>query len=253
MNKYIRGTPEQPGLVQATDLNTKIGLKTGSGSTFIVQSNSFIIQKYMERPLLFEGRKFDIRVWVLLTQDLRVYFFKQGYVRTSSMVYSVKENDYNDLLIHLTNNAVQKYDKNYCKYEPGNQLSFKVLRGMIEKAGKNFDEFMTMMKNIIKITMLAVRRRINRMERVSCFEVFGYDFMVDEVDCKPWLIEVNTNPCLEESSPLLEQLLPRMIDDAFELTLDKMFPSTKNSYSYVVENEENNENMWNLLVDLKKA
>lgn len=91
------------------------------------------------------------------------------------------------------------------------------------------------------------------MERVSCFEVFGYDFMVDEVDCKPWLIEVNTNPCLEESSPLLEQLLPRMIDDAFELTLDKMFPSTKNSYSYVVENEENNENMWNLLVDLKKV
>lgn len=41
---------------------------------------------------------------------------------------------------------------------------------------------------------------------------------------KPWLIEVNTNPDLEESSKLLKQLLPRMIDDAFKLTLDVVFP-----------------------------
>lgn len=26
-----------------------------------------------------------------------------------------------------------------------------------------------------------------------------------------WLIEANTNPCLEESSPLLKILIPRMI------------------------------------------
>jgi hypothetical protein len=85
------------------------------------------------------------------------------------MAYSAKEGDYNDLRIHLTNNAVQKHDQNYCKYEPGNQLSFKVLRGVIEKQNKSFDEFLTRMKELIKISMLAVRRRINRMERVSCF------------------------------------------------------------------------------------
>jgi hypothetical protein len=49
------------------------------------------------------------------------------------------------------------------------------------------------------------------------------------IDCqlKPWLIEVNTNPCLEESSALLKQLVPRMIDDAFKLTLDIVYPSLK--------------------------
>jgi D-alanine-D-alanine ligase-like ATP-grasp enzyme len=52
------------------------------------------------------------------------------------------------------------------------------------------------MKNIIKLSALSIRRRINRMERDFCFEIFGYDFMVDEIDCKPWLIEVNTNPCI---------------------------------------------------------
>jgi len=42
-----------------------------------------------------------------------------------------------------------------------------------------------------------------------------------ELNC--WLIEVNTNPCIEESSKLLEQLIPRMIDDLFKLTIDKVF------------------------------
>ena len=52
-----------------------------------------------------------------------------------------------------------------------------------------------------------------------------------------WLIEVNTNPCLEESSPLLQKLIPRMlsndsknkysIDDGFRLTIDKIFPPPK--------------------------
>ena len=50
--------------------------------------------------------------------------------------------------------------------------------------------------------------------------------MVDS-ELKPWLIEVNTNPCLEESSPLLEQLIPRLLDDAFKLTLDQVYPALK--------------------------
>ena len=54
-------------------------------------------------------------------------------------------------------------------------------------------------------------------------EIFGYDFMVD-AELRPWLIEVNTNPCLEESNALLRQLVPRMLDDAFKLTIDLMFP-----------------------------
>jgi len=66
------------------------------------------------------------------------------------------------------------------------------------------------MKEIIKLTMLSVRKKLNKLERLYCFEIFGYDFMLDESG-KAWLIEVNTNPCIEESSPLLAQLIPRML------------------------------------------
>lgn len=46
-------------------------------------------------------------------------------------------------------------------------------------------------------------------------------------DLNTWLIEANTNPCLEESSKLLEMLLPRMVDDMMKLTIDKVFSNDK--------------------------
>ena len=38
-----------------------------------------------------------------------------------------------------------------------------------------------------------------------------------------WLIEVNTNPSLDESSSILKAILPRMLDDALKLSVDKEF------------------------------
>lgn len=71
--------------------------------------------------------------------------------------------------------------------------------------------------------MISAKRKLNPNKRKHCFEIFGYDYIIDS-DFNVWLIEVNTNPCIEESSNLLKMLLPRMLDDAFKLTLDRLFP-----------------------------
>ena len=83
---------------------------------------SFIIQKYIERPYLVFNRKFDIRVWVLINQDMEVFFCREGYLRTSAYEYEL--DDCEDKMVHLTNNAVQKNAKEYGRFEDGNQLSF---------------------------------------------------------------------------------------------------------------------------------
>jgi hypothetical protein len=44
----------------------------------------FILQKYIENPLLYRGRKFDLRVWVLLTHEGKVYLYREGYMRLAS-------------------------------------------------------------------------------------------------------------------------------------------------------------------------
>lgn len=134
--------------------------------------------------------------------------------------------------MHLTNNAVQKNCAGYGRFEDGNQLSFKDLQRHIDESfeeGKRVSvqgELVEDMKYLVVKTMESVRTKLNPDLRKGCFEIFGFDFMLD-ADLTVWLIEANTNPCIEESSQLLRVLLPRMLDDAFKLTLDRQFPVSK--------------------------
>ena len=80
------------------------------------------------------------------------------------------------------------------------------------------------MKERIWMVFNSVRNKINFEDRKYCFEIFGFDFILDD-EQEVWLIEVNTNPCIEESSPLLKMYIPRMLDDAFKLSLDILFPN----------------------------
>ena len=60
-----------------------------------------------------------------------------------------------------------------------------------------------------------------------------------------FLIEVNSNPCLELSSNLLRGLIPKMIDDALALTVDKTFPIE--SYE-PIKSSFGEENLWEFII-----
>ena len=165
-------------------------------------------------------------------------------MRTSSEEFNMADDGVFNKFIHLTNNAVQKFSNNYGQQESGNQLSFNDFEQYMKDHNMEGDfrgKILPRMKELVKLSMLSVGKQLNQNDRKHCFEIFGYDFMIDG-EFNPWLIEVNTNPCIEESSPLLGQLIPRMIgifivlikqflflikDDAFKMTLDVIFPKPK--------------------------
>ena len=229
------------------------------------RSTLIVVQKYIERPLLYFGRKFDIRIWVLLTHDFKVYMFNEGHLKCCSVKYDL---DVGDSFSHLTNYSFQKYNNNFGKYEKGNEVSFDDLQYNIEVNYNNKvnfkSEIIPKIKHIIKFVFQSVKTKINGLNRNYTFEIYGFDFMLD-IDFNPFLIEVNLNPGLEESSPLIKMLVPRMLDDALRLTVDKEFNtvysfkgierrSSESDYIYEspfpVNGYSNNENLFNFICDL---
>ena len=229
------------------------------------RSTLIVVQKYIERPLLYYGRKFDIRIWVLLTHDFKVYMFNEGHLKCCSVKYDL---DACDTFSHLTNYSFQKYNNNFGKYEKGNEVSFDDLQYNIQVNYNNKVDFKTeiipKIKHIIKFVFQSVKTKINGLNRNYTFEIYGFDFMLD-IDFNPFLIEVNLNPGLEESSPLIKMLVPRMLDDALRLTVDKEFNTVysfngverkANECDYMYESPfpvngyNNNENLFKFICDL---
>ena len=231
------------------EIQSKKKLYDGKKKGGDVKCEYLIIQKYLEKPLLYQGRKFDIRLWVLFIADKNdeVYVFKQGHLKATCTQY---DPDSDDLFVHLTNYSVQKYNQNFSKIEIGNEIPFKSFQNELDKnkTGKNFyKDIYPKIIRIVRLTGGAAKKKMNLLGRKYCFEIFGYDFIID-INFQPYLLEINTNPGLEISSPLIEELLPRMIDDALKLTIDKEY--TK-SYKYADEEStfpvadySNKENMW---------
>ena len=205
-----------------------------------------ILQKYLEKPLLYQGRKFDIRIWILIIggQENFVYIFKQGHLKATCAEYDINSSS---PFIHLTNYSVQKHNADFSKREIGNEISYKDFQDELDKkkTGKNFlKDIYPKIVYIIRLAVGAAKSNINHLNRINCFEIFGCDFILDE-KYKPYLLEININPGLEISSPLISKLVPRMVDDALKLTIDKKYYKDREEPSlYPVDGYDDGENMW---------
>ena len=148
----------------------------------------------------------------------------------------------------------------------GNEISFETFQAFLDTLGENSFNFkqtiIPKFKSIIELTTKASKTIINRSNKKYSFEIFGYDFMMDE-DKNVYLIEINTNPGLEISSKIIEILVPRMIDDALRLTIDELFKTTytedwtdKNGNyksNYHVEGYDDTENMWEFIFNINRS
>lgn len=147
--------------------------------------------------------------------------FQEGYLRTSSSEYDTKDKS---TQIHLTNQCLQVHCAEYGQHEEGNTLTFAQFNEYLEQTYPQFkvtveSKLIPRMKDLIIDSFMSVRHKMNPNRRKNCFELFGFDFLVDE-DFRVWLIEINTNPFLGTPNKDMVKLVPEMINDMCKIVVD---------------------------------
>ncbi|XP_053082870.1 polyglutamylase complex subunit TTLL1 isoform X4 [Acinonyx jubatus] len=118
-------------------------------SSFVTQSTkeAYVISLYINNPLLIGGRKFDLRLYVLVStyRPLRCYMYKLGFCRFCTVKYTPSTSELDNMFVHLTNVAIQKHGEDYNHIHGGKwtvnnlRLYLESTRGK-EVTGKLFDE-----------------------------------------------------------------------------------------------------------------
>ncbi|XP_038838672.1 pneumococcal serine-rich repeat protein-like [Salvelinus namaycush] len=165
-----------------------------------------LVQKYLHKPYLISGNKFDLRIYVYVTSydPLRVYIFQDGLVRFASCKYSSSMKSLGNKFMHLTNYSVNKKNSDYQSNDSdkacqGHKWALKALWHYLGCKGVNTTLIWEKIKDIVMKTIIASDPYVNTLVKLhlrspySCHELFGFDIMLDE-NLKPWVLEVNISP-----------------------------------------------------------
>jgi tubulin polyglutamylase TTLL9 len=164
------------------------------------EADAYVVQRYIDNPYLVGGKKFDLRLYVVVTSysPLNVWIYRSGFARFTNARYNSDVSDITNNFMHLTNVAIQKTAEDYDKRTGGKWDLRRLKLHMISQFGQETTDavFWEMQMIIIRSLLSAQGVMINDKH---CFELYGYDIMIDDT-LKPWLIEVNASPSLSANT-----------------------------------------------------
>jgi len=217
--KLLRKVWERKGgkgrwIVKPPALARGEGIKVINKWCQIPAARPLVVQRYVARPYLINETKFDLRLYVLVTSmnPLRIYLYDDGLVRFASNKYTNESSKVHDVFTHLTNYSINKKSASYLSNEEaqeaqGHKWTLKTLWRHFDAEGIDHSVIWEKIKDLMIKTVISAETSMvtlfqnNVASRYSCFELFGFDILLDS-RLKPWLIEVNISPSLHSSSSL---------------------------------------------------
>lgn len=184
------------------------------------QQETYVICRYIDKPLLVGGKKFDLRIYILVTsyKPMKVWLSSEGFARFCNEKYTNEHiGDNDNMMAHLTNVAVQKKADEY-NSEHGSKWSIENLRFYLEQTrGKAAtDKCWDEIKNIIYISLKSVQSII--INDKHCFEMYGYDILIED-NLKPWLIEINASPSISTTTDSDRKLKMSVLESVFQIVI----------------------------------
>ena len=171
-----------------------------------IKYKQYLITKYITNINLINGKKYDLRIYVLLAgiKPLRIYLYEEGLVRISTAEYKLDLNSIKNKFMHFTNTNVNRKNKIFSSPKHQNDKTANTWNlFMYKKFLKTLNiEWKTIRDKIEDIIIKAIisvyeglseKNGNDNLNDQSFFNMLGIDIMITD-DFIPKLIEINFCP-----------------------------------------------------------
>ncbi|DAZ96209.1 TPA: hypothetical protein N0F65_012571, partial [Lagenidium giganteum] len=197
-----------------------------------------VVQRYVDNPLLIDGFKFDLRIYVLVYSvlPLKLYIFRNGLARfcTSQFKKPTRKN-LNQKRMHLTNYAINKKSASFQQAtsasgdNKGSKRSLASVMKYLDDSGQlSSKKTWHQICDIVIKTLISIQPKLAATYKSffngggdgelgpKCFEILGFDIMLDTMG-KAWLFEVNHAPSFAGDSPLDKEIKTALINATLDI------------------------------------
>jgi tetratricopeptide (TPR) repeat protein len=216
--KPIRGSGGQ-GISVTADIGAELGRE------------DVVVQRYIDRPYLIEGRKGHCRIYCLIAsaEPLRAYVYSEGIVRIAPEPYDPDPSRGGGAAMHVTNTALHLghaglvIDQDPAREDSGAIRSLSALLRRMGAEGLDgqaaFGEIKALVEWFVRLLAadgLFARQAASGPARAFPPKLFGLDVLID-ADGHPWLIEMQRSPAAR-GAPLVDKINAEMFSTVFRMT-----------------------------------
>ena len=182
----------------------------------LITREECLLQQMVDPPLLLEGRKFSLRIYVVSFGDTGLFISTRGLVKLASVPAAEGDDDANDERVHMTNSGRETHMM---------QHDLQYLQRQFQQSGLSYDAFWKDLRQAIGTVMKVYSKEKatrlqggadwdEKLSRLGIPKIMGFDFVVDGA-CQPWLVEVNRFPGLEPRDDSDRQVKHQVVRDAW--------------------------------------
>lgn len=203
-------------------------LRVISGS----QIKQSVVQEYIQKPLLIDKLKFDIRLYVLVRSldPLEIYIAKEGLSRFCTEPYQEpSQKNLSHVFMHLTNYSLNVHSGNFVHSDSCSTGSKRTFSSVLYRLASKGVDIKKVWSDIIALVIKTVIALVPELKVYyqadippgkpgpTCFQILGFDILLMK-NLKPVLLEVNANPSMrieheQEVSPGVYEYIPSPVDE----------------------------------------
>lgn len=205
----------------------------------IIGREDVVVQRYLSRPFLVDGRKAHLRIYGLIAQaaPLRAYIYGEGIVRFAPEPYDPRPEALANNAMHVTNTALHRgnpalvVSQDAAREDDGHvwSLSAYLKRLSAESCDgglvfKKIERLVAWFVRLVASEGLFEHQAKAAPPRAFTPKLFGLDVLID-AEGEPWLIEMQVKPAAA-GSPLVARINGELFATVLRMSTGVLIPET---------------------------